>query len=146
MTTRQNVLAVARTWVGTPYRHQGRHKHVGADCVGFLAGVAIESGLYPDTLWDSPEIRPFIGYGREPSAQLLRQALELFLDPIPLADVQPADVYLMRFNVEPQHVALVASETTILHSFAIARKVSEHTLDETWRARICGAYRMRGLA
>lgn len=145
MTTREQVLAVARTWIGTPFHHQGRIKHVGADCVGFLSGVAIESGLYPDTLWDTPEIRPFIGYGREPSAQLLRQALEIFLDPIPLAEAQPADVYLMRFNVQPQHVALAASATTIIHSYAVARKVSEHTLDDTWRSRIVGAYRMRGL-
>lgn len=33
------VIAEARGWIGTPYRHQGRRKGVGCDCLGLLIGV-----------------------------------------------------------------------------------------------------------
>ncbi len=33
------IVAAARGWLGTPYRHQGALKGVGCDCLGLLRGV-----------------------------------------------------------------------------------------------------------
>ena len=41
---RQRVVAIAREWVGTPYRHGARIKKVAADCT-FFAKVYEEAGL-----------------------------------------------------------------------------------------------------
>jgi hypothetical protein len=38
--TRAEILAEARSWIGTPWLHQASCKGVGADCIGFGAGVA----------------------------------------------------------------------------------------------------------
>ena len=45
------VLAAARGWLGTPYRHQASVKGVGADCLGLVRGVWREMvGAEPETL------------------------------------------------------------------------------------------------
>ena len=36
---RAAVLAEARSWLGTPYRHQASRKGVGCDCLGLVRGV-----------------------------------------------------------------------------------------------------------
>ena len=33
------IVAAARGWIGTPYRHQGSRKGVGCDCLGLARGV-----------------------------------------------------------------------------------------------------------
>lgn len=41
---REKLLEIARSWVPTPWEHQGRLKGVGVDCAGFIAEVAYEGG------------------------------------------------------------------------------------------------------
>lgn len=43
--TRLEAVAVARTWIATPYVLHGRVKGAGADCATFLAEVLIECGI-----------------------------------------------------------------------------------------------------
>jgi cell wall-associated NlpC family hydrolase len=43
---RARVVALAREWIGTPYRNQARVKGIGADCT-FFAVVYEEAGLIP---------------------------------------------------------------------------------------------------
>ncbi len=38
--TPDDVIAEARTWLGTPWHHQASVKGVGCDCIGFVRGVA----------------------------------------------------------------------------------------------------------
>ncbi len=44
--TRCNAIESARTWVGTPFRHQGRGKS-GIDCVGLVINVGKDIGAVP---------------------------------------------------------------------------------------------------
>ena len=36
---RATIVAEARAWIGTPYRHQGSLKGIGCDCLGLVRGV-----------------------------------------------------------------------------------------------------------
>ena len=36
---RQDIIAEAQSWLGTPYRHQASLEGVGADCLGLIRGV-----------------------------------------------------------------------------------------------------------
>ena len=38
----------ARTWIGTPFVHQGRTKGAGCDCLGLVVGVLSTFGLEPN--------------------------------------------------------------------------------------------------
>lgn len=37
--TRAAIVAEARSWLGTPYRHQASLKGVGCDCLGLVRGI-----------------------------------------------------------------------------------------------------------
>jgi cell wall-associated NlpC family hydrolase len=94
------ILAAARTWLGTPWRHQGRLRGIAVDCSGLILGVGRELKLLDfDTR----------AYGRIPDGQQLRALCEQHLLAKPVADVAPGDVPLMRFTRQPQHPAIVAS-------------------------------------
>lgn len=38
------IVAAARTWIGTPYRHQASIRGVGCDCIGLVRGVLRDLG------------------------------------------------------------------------------------------------------
>lgn len=129
------VVAAARAYLGVRFRHQGRSRH-GLDCVGLLLLAFRDVGrVYRDVP----------AYGRTPWKDGLREAVASQLQPVPLDDMQPGDVALIRFDKEPQHVALIGDYLTgglsLIHSYAIVRRVTEQRLDEAWRANILEVYR-----
>jgi cell wall-associated NlpC family hydrolase len=36
---RPHIIAIARSWLGTPYHHQASVKGVGTDCIGLVRGI-----------------------------------------------------------------------------------------------------------
>ena len=49
---REQALAEARTWLGTPYQHQASLKGAGCDCLGLVRGV------WRTLYGDEPEATP----------------------------------------------------------------------------------------
>lgn len=133
MTTREEIVAEARTWIGTPFHHQGRVKGRGVDCAGLIVGTARACGIAAGDM---------SGYSRTPSGGMLQEELERQCDRV--SEALPGDIYLMRFEREPQHVAF-ATDIGVLHAYANARTVAEHVLDDKWRRRIVAVYRLRGI-
>jgi cell wall-associated NlpC family hydrolase len=143
--TRADVVSEGLTWLGTPWLHQARLKGIGADCIGFIGGVAVALGIRGASEWArAPE---FHNYGPQPQAKLMLAGCARFLDPIALADVQLADVLMLRFERDPMHFALVSrvAPLYVLHALSTAGKVTEHRVDATWANRIVRAWRFRGL-
>jgi NlpC/P60 family putative phage cell wall peptidase len=52
MPSPEEIVAAARSWIGTPYLHQASLKGVGCDCLGLVRGV------WRDLLGPEPEIVP----------------------------------------------------------------------------------------
>lgn len=149
--TGADVVAAARTWAGTPYRHQASIKGVGADCIGFCGGVAVELGIPGARDWASdPDAK---GYGRQPQAAALIDGCRRYLDPIQIAQAALGDVLVLRFEREPQHFAIISqlSPMMVIHAYAAARKVTEMGIDGdwrqgiSWRSLIVSAWRFRGV-
>lgn len=148
MTTNADIVACARSWLGTRFHHQGRLKKTlshkgGVDCLGLLAGVASELDLR------LPDGTPLISidetdYGHYPDTQYLQQKLLQALTPIEPAELSPGCILLMTIDGQPQHMG-IASDLSgglgLIHAYASARAVVEHALDEYWRQRITAAYR-----
>lgn len=127
------VVAAARGWLGVPFGHQGRSRR-GVDCAGLVICVAAELGL---------PVADYRAYGRLPRGDtLLRvmrdQCTEYAGDPV------PGTVALMRFEREPQHLAILAG-TTVIHALSTSRRVVEHRLDALWRSRIVGLFALPGV-
>ncbi len=151
MITREQVVAEARSWLGTPYHHQAHAKGVGCDCGGLIGGVAVALGLVAADWWDTA-FAPFAGYGREPAHGSLLRVLDTFLRPVDPAQAAPGDVLVMRFRREPQHLGFLVPYTfgglAILHALngLAVREVVEHRLDAGWHKRVTQAYRLPGVA
>jgi len=144
----RQILAAARSWLGTPWRHQGRLKGVAVDCGGLILGVGRELGLLDfDTR----------AYGRIPDGQQLRALCEQHLcrkhigglasssEAVGQA-IMPGDVLLMRFTRHPQHLAIVGDRGdpfSLIHADADAGACVEHGADAKWLRRIVAAYRFK---
>jgi hypothetical protein len=145
MTTRADVVASARTWIDTPYHHQGRLKGVGVDCLGLPIGVAIELKLAPASF----DVK---GYSKVPDGRsLLRQANE-HLVRLPLDGVLlPGMVIVVAINGDPQHFGIVGDYrhggVSIIHSNSQADppRVVETRLMFHRTMRLVAAYDMPGV-
>ena len=142
---REQIVAAARTQIGTPFRHQGRLPGKALDCAGLVIVAAQSIGAtYADQQ----------GYDRRPSGGLLEAALDAqpCLERVEIRDRQAGDVLLMRFASDPQHLAIYAGLVDvyqaegIIHAWMQARKVCEHHLSDEWFERIVRVYRFNGIA
>lgn len=124
-------------WLGTPYIHQASLKGVGCDCIGFLKGAALEAGLL------TPELAAALprDYSRQPSGGKLRRIMGDLLAPVPFASRAPGDFILIRFEIEPQHIALLTAVNPDYMIHCGEHGVVAHRLDSVWRARIVRVYR-----
>lgn len=134
MITAQQVTDVARTWVGTPFKHQGRLKGKAVDCGGLIVGIANDLGI---------EVKDFLGYGREPANGMLERIVSS--QTVKERKIKPGCILLMRFVREPQHLAIVTTNNTIIHAYANIGKVTEHRLSNMWKARVTDIYRFKEL-
>lgn len=146
MTTRAEVVAEARTYIGTRFRHQGRLKGVGVDCIGLAGGVAVALGLPGSDEWMAD--RRYHNYGMPPNPALLIDACDRFMDRIEIEAAGLGDVLVMRFVEDPQHFAIVSREspTYIIHAYAMGgvKRVVEQGV-KVAGAVIVRAYRFRGI-
>jgi NlpC/P60 family putative phage cell wall peptidase len=135
MDIRQQIVDEARTWLNTPFHHQGRVKSVGVDCAGVVIGVAKALGLSDfDT----------VDYAKQPNANAMTKVLNEHMVRIPVNEATIGDVLHFAFDREPQHVGFI-TDIGILHAYAQVRKCIEHSFDDAWKARVRGAYRFKGI-
>jgi len=129
----ERIVAAARTWAGTPFRHAERQKGRGCDCVGLVLGVAHELSL---TDWD------FRNYSRSVDGDVLRRYIEQFCDRIDGLPEQ-GDLLLLAIHGHPQHLAVYCGEGRMIHAHESAGMVVEHRFDAFWQRRLRGVYRWR---
>lgn len=98
------VARAAEEWVGTPLVWQGRIKQVGCDCKGLIAGIAEELALD-----EAQSFEALTGdYGAVVDPHRLRAGLRRLFDPVPLAQLAPGDVLLLKLAGKAQHLAIHA--------------------------------------
>lgn len=132
--TPDSVVTAAYACIGAPFRHQGRDPATGLDCAGLVVRVALDLGC--DVIDEQ-------GYGREPSGGRLEQMLDTQTCLQRLDDVgtmQRGDVLLMRFEGEPQHLAILG-EGVMIHAWEKVGLCCEHELNTKWVRRIVRVYR-----
>ena len=134
------VVALARTWIGTPYRHQGCVRGGGADCLGLLRGI------WRDLCGAEPEaVPPYTADWAEPSGQeALWDAARRWLVPCCTGTDRAGDVLLFRMRDESiaKHLG-IAAEVGDTPSFIHADSwhgVVESPLSEPWARRIVARF------
>jgi NlpC/P60 family putative phage cell wall peptidase len=137
MITRQAILAEARDWIGTPYRHQASAKGAGCDCLGLVRGVW--RALYGDEPEATPAYTP--NWAERAGAEALRDAARRNLREISLESAAPGDVLLFRMDAcsPMKHAAILDEEERLIHAYW-GRAVVRSRFAPWWRARCAAAF------
>lgn len=136
--THQHIIAAARSWIGTPYRHQASLKGIGCDCLGLVRGVWREViGAEPER---APPYAP--DWAEAGGTETLAAAAARHLIPVPCDAFLPGDVLLFRWraSLPAKHAAIVTSLATMVHAHDGAA-VAEVALAPWWRRRLAYAFR-----
>lgn len=132
---------LAREWLGTPYRHQGSGKGVGADCLGLVRGVWRELvGEEPEA---TPPYRP--DWAEVGGEETLLEAARRWLVEIPPHEAGVGDVLLFRMSAGApvKHCAILSDmdgpEPRMIHAYW-GRAVVESWMGVWWKRRLAAAF------
>ena len=138
MPSRDDIVAEARTWLGTPWQHQGRLKGVGTDCAGVVLGVGVAVGAV------SSKDAQVTGYGRQPDPVKMKGALDFLFDRVPKSDMKAGDIPWLRAQDKAQHLGIVTERRTLIHAVNY-QVVQELPIESLVKQKIMAVYRYRGL-
>ncbi len=139
---RVSIIEEAKTWINTPFKHQGRLKGVGGDCISVLVGIAKKFGY--DKKVNFKDDVDYVNYHKMPLNSLLRENMDRYFDKVSFSEGLPADILLFWFVRQPQHVAILLENHLIIHA-AENYKVCIHRMNDWWWSRVFGVYRFKGL-
>lgn len=135
--TRNSIVAIARTWIGTPYHHQASLKGAGADCIGLVRGI------WRELFGREPEPLPAYSgdWAEATGREAMLHAAGRHLVPIEPAIIREADVIVFRLRTDAvaKHVAVVSDLGRMIHAQEGA-PVCEVNIGPWWRRRIAGAF------
>lgn len=142
MIRRDEIVAAARGWRGTPYCHQASCKGAGADCLGLVRGVWREvMGAEPER---APAYSP--GWAESGSGDALLEAARRHLTEIPCTSFLAGDVLLFRWrrHLPAKHAGIAISADSMIHAQEGAA-VAEVALSAWWRRHLAFAFRFPGV-
>jgi NlpC/P60 family putative phage cell wall peptidase len=139
---RADIIAAARTWIGTPYHHQASLCGVGTDCLGLVRG------LYRMLYGCEPEVTPAYApdWAEASATEPLLEAARRHLIEINPATAQPGDVLVFRWRrgSAAKHIAIIATPDHMIHAIEGA-PVSEVALSNWWRRHVAAAFAFPGV-
>jgi NlpC/P60 family putative phage cell wall peptidase len=138
--TRSDIVAMARGWIGTPYRHQHSVRGAGTDCLGLVRGIWREAfGHEPEPI---PPYTP--DWGEPEGHEILMEAADRWLLRRSAVRPEPGDVLL--FRIRPGAIAKhlgVLSEAgeapRFVHAYS-GHAVLESHLTAPWQRKIAAIY------
>lgn len=136
---RDDVQALARGYLGTPWKHQGRNKAVGIDCAGLIVLVAHDLGL---SAYDS------VDYQRNAHNDAFVRHFGDNMTQKRVADRQIGDVLLFRDRLFSCHSGVVSQKhgvPHIIHAYAPRKAVIEEPLSAEWVSKITYCFEFYGV-
>jgi NlpC/P60 family putative phage cell wall peptidase len=153
--TRTAIVAEARAWLGTPYRHQASVKGIGCDCLGLVRGVW--RALYGAEPEMAPAYTPDWAEAR--GVETLAEAARRHMSEIAPREAEEGDLLLFRWRagLPAKHAAILiavnSSRSDLRSSAPLGRFIHAHqgaavataALSPWWRRRIAFAFRFPGI-
>ena len=138
---RGEIVAAARAWRGTPYRHQAATLGAGCDCLGLVRGVW--RTLYGTEPMELPAYRADWRDTRH-AGELLAAAERLLVRAG--GEPQAGQVVLFRLGrtVVPKHCGIVLAADRFIHAQEGLGVVEAH-FTEAWRRRVAGQFEFPGI-
>jgi len=140
--SRKVIVAEARRWIGTPYRHQASVVGVGTDCLGVVRGVW--RGVIGEEPQKTPAYTP--DWAEIRGGDHLMEAARRWLREIPAGAAREGDVLLFRMalGAPAKHAAIISGEGRIIHAYW-GWSVCQTHLVPWWRRRIAAAFSFPGV-
>lgn len=140
---RAAIVAEARTWLGTPYRHQASARGAGCDCLGLVRGVW--RAFYGPEPEAAPPYTP--DWAEACGGETLRDAARRHLHEVDVAGAAPGDVLLFRMQAGApmKHAAIVSTPGRIIHAYW-GRAVVESRLTSFWTEKRAAAFCFPGVS
>jgi len=135
------IVAEARSWIGTPYRHQASVKGVGADCLGLVRGVW--RALYGAEPEPAPPYSP--GWAEE-GGEALALAAARHMTALAPERAEAGDLLLFRWRdgLPARHCGILVGAGRMVHAQSGA-VVAEVPVSPWWRRRAAYAFRFPDL-
>lgn len=137
----QQVINIARDWIGTPYLHQASKQGVGCDCLGLIRGIWRElHGHEPRAIpaysrdWDERDRTEVLWNAA--SAYLIQKTEN------GAAEVGDVVLFRMRRGCVAKHLGVqstVGAEPMFIHAFS-GHAVTESPLSRPWSTRIVARF------
>ncbi|MDD9921914.1 MAG: NlpC/P60 family protein [Boseongicola sp.] len=139
MTPGESFVASAKSWIGTPYKHQCSVKGAGCDCLGLLLGIWREH--YGE---HTEEIPPYSrDWDEVAQNDLLEAALDKHLIRKSTSQISLGDVLLfrMRSGAVAKHLGICSDASTpmFIHAYS-GHGVVENALSLPWQRRLAGVF------
>ncbi len=138
MSSVEDIILSARSWIGTPYRHQASLKAVGCDCLGLVRGV------WRDCYGDEPEHPPAYSpdWAEATSSEALADAAARHLVCIADKKFQAGDILLFRWkpHLPAKHAGIATGPADMVHAQDGA-VVAEIALSPWWTRRLAFVFR-----
>lgn len=135
---RKRVLAEARQWIGTPYRHQCSVKGQGTDCLGLIRGI------WRKLYGHEPQAVPAYtrDWGEIGEGEPLLDTARLWFAEVDGASARAGDLVVFRWKHSSiaKHAGILSNHHNFIHAYERAGTV-ETTLGPHWRKRIAGTFR-----
>lgn len=134
MTTRAEVIAELKTWLGTPYHHQGKVKGAGVDCGQLLIEVfsavglsaRFDAGYYPPDWHFHRSEERYLGWVQKYAK--------------PTETPRAGDIALFKFGRCISHGAIVVDWPLMIHSHLGIGCVYVNATDAELNGRLAGFY------
>jgi len=140
-----DIVKEARTWVGTPFKLQGRLKQKGCDCLGLIIGVSQALDL-KNKYGTSITSLDYLEYNLHFDSSKLEYILERnFYNKPDIKDLAIGDLILFNYD-SLRHLAIAADyvheKFSVIHADIRARAVVEHILDVSLEKRLNRIYKL----
>jgi hypothetical protein len=149
MIKRSEIVATARSYIGTPYHHMERQPGIALDCAGLPICIMRQFNLRGADGSVGPDygVQP---YSPLPDGKTLKEICDRLGVPIRQSEMVEGDVVLIATHMRPTHIGIVAThpiykKPSIVHASATQRKVAEQLLVFNRVLIFVGAYRFVGV-
>lgn len=138
MTTFDQIVEEAKTWVGVKFKKGGRDRY-GVDCVGLLVNVGRNCGL---------EIEDSTEYSFDPEPSKFQDLVYRQTDPMPFQGLKVGSILLFRQTVFPMHTGILSRDgygrLSIINANLHKRQVVEQPYGD-WKDQVIGIRSFKGV-
>ena len=141
--SRDDIVAEARRWLGTPYHHQASARGIGTDCLGLVRGVwrALHGA-------DAEAVPPYSrDWAEATGAETMLTAARRHLLEREREAIAAGDVLIFRYRTHAvaKHVGILADPTSMIHAIE-GRAVVEVPFGQWWRRHLAAAFSFPGIS